>query len=86
MRGLVLLVCLTLAAALPAMCRQGLTGEQRQVYMEMLVDQGIASGRSPKHWLYGLCKFQAANGLLVTGMYDRPTRKLLESQGAVTIG
>lgn len=65
-------------------CHQGLTEEQRQVYMEMLVDQGIASGRSAKHWLYGLCKFQVANGLLVTGLYDRPTRKLLEGLGVVT--
>lgn len=63
-------------------CQLNLTEQERRDFMELLVDQGIASGRSPKHWLYGLCKFQAANGLLVTGFFDRPTRRLLESQAA----
>lgn len=65
-------------------CQLDLSQVERESFMQILVDQGIASGHSPKHWLYGLCKFQAANGLLVTGVFDRSTRRLLESQAAIT--
>lgn len=60
-----------------------LTSAQREAVMEHLVASQVASGRTPTHWLYGLCKLQAHNGLMVTGVFDRATRRLLEKQGVL---
>jgi hypothetical protein len=64
--------------------QRSLTEEERHVFMEHLVELGIASGRTSKHWLYGLCKFQAEHGLMMTGLFDRSTRELLERTGALS--
>jgi hypothetical protein len=61
----------------------GLSEAERLAVMEHLVRSGIASGRSVKHWLYGLCKFQARQGLLVTGLFDCATRRAMEREGLV---
>ena len=53
-----------------------LSPEQKTGFMEQLVTLGFASGRSQKHWTIGLCRLQAENGLKVTGLFDRNTRKL----------
>lgn len=65
--------------------QRALTEQERAVFMEHLVEQGLASGRSPRHWLYGLCKYQAQNGLLMTGILDRSTRRHLERQVRLTV-
>ena len=54
-----------------------LTPEQKVSFTEQLVAMGMCSGRSDKHWIYGLCKLQQAHGLKVTGLFDQKTRKLL---------
>ncbi len=64
-------------------CERGLSQGERRVVMEHLVASRLASGRSDNHWIYGLCKLQSQNGLMVTGMFDRATRRLLEKQGVI---
>lgn len=54
--------------------------QEQQLFMHHLVELGLAGGHSRDHWLYGLCKYQAEHGLLVTGVFDRATRKTMERQ------
>lgn len=54
-----------------------LTPQQRKAFHEQMIQLGVSSGRTHKHWVYGLCRLQADNGLRVTGIFDRATRKLL---------
>lgn len=64
-------------------CERALSREQKQRVTEHLVASRLASGRSGDDWSSGLCKLQSRNGLTVTGMFDRATRRLLEREGVL---
>lgn len=63
-----------------------LTDEERLDYCRYFQSLGISADLSEEGWQTALCRYQAKNGLTMTGMLDRATRKLADYQvdGAAT--